>query len=873
MQDPNQGSSQRVGSPEIGFNGSRKLSSSNGNLNSNDDIISGINQQWFSVYKLNDDIIPPEADLSVLNAKNLNDDINSSPLYNTNMKNEQTFTLNVEEDNSYSSEGDDVNVSHINNRALNYSYFSPGKTSKFSSSKFYNTNRLMRFKTKKVVELSPYGIFSVDIPVPEKVIATGKYRKSNEFTHLRYTAVCSDPDEFINDGYKLRVTETGRAIELMVAITLYNEDDSFFINTWTAIEKNIKYLCNRKDSSTWNKDSWQRIIVVIIADGRHRLNPKTLTTMGLLGVYQDGLIKTSVNGKKTICHLFEYTTQVSSETLPTSPYNIDSFPIQTIFCLKEDNLKKINSHRWFFNAFSQSLNPMCCILIDVGTKPTTPSFYRFWKAFYDNPRVAGVCGEVRADTGRYMKKLWNPLVAAQHFEYKIANLLDKPMESMLGFISVLPGAFSAYRYKALKRSNEEKQGPLDKYFLGEKVGLQGTKSLSTANMYLAEDRVLCFELVSKPRENWVLKYIVNAKASTDVPSTVTEFVGQRRRWLNGSLFSALHSLSNFRQIFRSSHSWIRKLLITIDIIYIFINFAVSWFGLANFFLIFYFLGNEAIKHKDTDPFFGWGKVIFIIAQYGYLCCTIITFTLCLGNRPQGNPKLYLSCFIVYGLWMIILTYITIMNISISLKSQYETSSTLLFQINAGKNLFASILSTYGSYVFGSLIYLEPWHLITSLLQYTLLLPSLTNILMMYAFCNIHDVSWGTKGVTMIDDPFPVQVNNIEKSDTKVLTAIVDLPINQSDIDEMYEVYIKRMKHSMPVHNLKKLKPPLKKRLRNIFQKNLQKDIAKEDYFKSYRTNVLLLWIFSNLSLVIIMLSINNDDLRVSSYYFAFILVS
>lgn len=30
-------------------------------------------------------------------------------------------------------------------------------------------------------------------------------------------------------------------------------------------------------------------------------------------------------------------------------------------------------------------------------------------------------------------------------------------------------------------------------------------------------------------------------------------------------------------------------------------------------------------------------------------------------------------------------------------------------------------------------------------QYMLLAPSFTNVLNVYAFCNLHDVSWGTKG--------------------------------------------------------------------------------------------------------------------------------
>jgi len=62
-------------------------------------------------------------------------------------------------------------------------------------------------------------------------------------------------------------------------------------------------------------------------------------------------------------------------------------------------------------------------------------------------------------------------------------------------------------------------------------------------------------------------------------------------------------------------------------------------------------------------------------------------------------------------------------------------------------MFFSLLATYGLYFISSLIHLQPAHMFTSFIQYMLLLPSFINILMVYAFCNTHDVSWGTKGST------------------------------------------------------------------------------------------------------------------------------
>ena len=250
-------------------------------------------------------------------------------------------------------------------------------------------------------------------------------------------------------------------------------------------------------------------------------------------------------------------------------------PVQIILVLKAKNQKKINSHRWLFNGIGKILEvrivssnnqppsqvssprqPDICVLIDAGTKPGRKSIYYLWEAFYNDSNLGGCCGEIHAmiEGG---KKLLNPLVAAQNFEYKMSNILgefiptsdcavlyalppDKPLESSFGYVSVLPGAFSAYRYRAILGR------PLEQYFhgdhsLADRLGPKGIYGMNifTKNMFLAEDRILCFELVAKAGDKWTLTYVKPSKAETDVPESAVELIGQRRRWLNGSFAASV----------------------------------------------------------------------------------------------------------------------------------------------------------------------------------------------------------------------------------------------------------------------------------------------------------------------------------------------
>ena len=366
------------------------------------------------------------------------------------------------------------------------------------------------------------GELILECKIPTILYSFLPRRDEIEFTHMRYTAVTCDPDDFVLKGYKLRqnIGSTARETELFICITMYNENEIDFTRTMHGVMRNISHFCSRLKSRTWGKDGWQKIVVCIVSDGRRKVHPRTLDALAAMGIYQDGIAKNLVNQREVTAHVYEYTTQVSLDSdLKFKGAEKGIVPCQMIFCLKEKNAKKLNSHRWFFNAFGKALSPNVCILLDVGTKPGPKSLYHLWKAFDTNSNVAGACGEIVAGKGKGWLGLFNPLVASQNFEYKMSNILDKPLESVFGYITVLPGALSAYRYYALQ-NDATGHGPLSQYFKGET--LHGKDAdVFTANMYLAEDRILCWELVAKRDERWVLKYVKSATGETDVPGQST----------------------------------------------------------------------------------------------------------------------------------------------------------------------------------------------------------------------------------------------------------------------------------------------------------------------------------------------------------------
>ena len=156
-------------------------------------------------------------------------------------------------------------------------------------------------------------------------------------------------------------------------------------------------------------------------------------------------------------------------------------------------------------------------MVDVGTTPLPSSISKLtWLLEFDES-IGGACGEIMIDLtpsppgmSRIDALCRYSVLCTQFVEYRIGHDLDKSLETVFGYVSVLPGAFAVYRWEAIRNS------PLDLFL----VGLRDDLTCHELNLYLAEDRIMGFGIVCNTEKAYRLKYLADCIAVTDGPETI-----------------------------------------------------------------------------------------------------------------------------------------------------------------------------------------------------------------------------------------------------------------------------------------------------------------------------------------------------------------
>lgn len=209
--------------------------------------------------------------------------------------------------------------------------------------------------------------------------------------------------------------------------------------------------------------------------------------------------------------------------------------------------------------------------------------------------------------------------------------------------------------------------------------------------------------------------------------------------------------------------------------------------------------------------------------------------------------MFMSSMIAYCCIMAYTTFASIYIVVVQLKDPKAEKS---LGNNVFTNLIISTATTIGLYFLMSFLYLDPWHMFTSSAQYFALLPSYICTLQVYAFCNAHDVTWGTKG------------DNIAKTDLGDAKAksgnVVELemPSEQLDIDSGYDEALRNLRDRVEVPT-----------------PGISESQAQEDYYRAVRTYMVVVWLISNAILAMSVSEAYSGSQINSNFYLKFILWS
>ena len=327
----------------------------------------------------------------------------------------------------------------------------------------------------------------------------------------------------------------------------------------------------------------------------------------------------------------------------------------------------------------------------------------------------------------------------------ISHFIDKNAESSLGFLHVLPGAWSAYRYKALIKSDDYEPNLLEHSYF--KMTLNPDMECSgyqEANMYLAEDRILSLGIYCQPGCNYYLKYVPDAGARTDPMKSHEDLMKQRRRWINSSLFAFLYVFKNYYfNAIESKHGVIdRYFKLNLSMILSLLSFATSYFTPSLYFYVIYATFAQISPNNETTA--NLAKVaalifviIYLIAIAGGLSGSVWT-----KHAETVSIMFSLLTFGMIGLvtYNIIVVYLGFNDTGIDWTSFNQVSILVMCAVNIVGYLLIIFLHLF---THPKLV----WRLFIDTISYWFYQGAYSQTMVAHAFCNVDDVSWGTKGST------------------------------------------------------------------------------------------------------------------------------
>lgn len=410
--------------------------------------------------------------------------------------------------------------------------------------------------------------------------------------------------------------------------------------------------------------------------------------------------------------------------------NTEKGALQITLGIKERNAGKLDTHAWVFWGLCERLNPEFMLQVDVGTVPADDCVASLLEHMAAEPGCAALATNTLLDAPTLHKigLTW------QYGDFLWEKISDWPIGHLLGYIEVIPGQCSMVRWAALRENapgpenkREAAVPPVDRYLRG----VESQNSLLERNLFLAEDRVIALEILKERGSAATIRHASLSGSETDPCTNFAELLHQRRRWINSTTVARLSALCALPAVLIDRRrSGFRRAEIGVAMLSIFLQ-----------------LMGQTVLPSLVAVCFSIGA-----RQLAALC----------GYDPAPNFRTVVAMSFLLA-WALVVILARELKPTTALASSLHQSAAILLSATVALimipfigalPLFGIILVTMVTILVSTLLILNSrsklQDIIRILFIYLPLLPSISLYLTTYAYANLSDTSWGTKGLTGIE---------------------------------------------------------------------------------------------------------------------------
>lgn len=492
-----------------------------------------------------------------------------------------------------------------------------------------------------------------------------------------------------------------RQCDVIVCLTLYNEPAHALAESLAGLARNQRQL----------QRNGVRMQVCILLDGEKHLHESTATYLKTLGLEpwqgppdtRDGPNRLYLRGCKA--SLQHWLPEAEQESL------------NLLLACKRDNGGKLDSHAWLFWGVCSQIDTRYVMQLDTGSIPEPGCVNALLEHMQREPQCAAVTTHIRINAPQDL----DPAHNWQYGDYLWEKVSDWAVGNAFNYLEVVPGQCSLIDRARFCAQDDHARSALDDYLRG--IEPQG---LLERNLFLAEDRVLGFELVRR-QSGGSIRYTPLAPLRTDMAPDFAELVRQRRRWINSTLAARCYSLLRLPSLLGdASLAPMRRLGVLFSLCWGWLNLFAQ-LSMPAFAALLVAIGISHGLPLAAETRHDAGLLTGALFIGGWAALALLSRNLALDSAHGVFwHKLAIS---LTGLVLLCGTTLSLLC----------ASSTNLLTMSAalGLMMLAIILQSSS----------ELRHILRWMLYYLLLLPTFSLYLTTFSIANLSDTSWGTKGLT------------------------------------------------------------------------------------------------------------------------------